>query len=94
MDAVTLIPTLDHFVLFSGAGEFAPLVETLKNHGRRVTVVSTMATQPPVVSDDLRRGADQFIDLVDLDPKISRAQERSDRAMTTPARRNLQHLDD
>ena len=94
MDAMTLVPTLDHFVLFSGAGEFTPLVETLKNQGRRVTVVSTISTQSPAVSDDLRRAADQFIDLVDLEPEISRAEERSDKPGTAPARRTLQYLDD
>lgn len=94
LDAITLSPTLDHVVLFSGDGEFAPLVTRLKNQGRRVTVVSTIETQSPILSDDLRRAADQFIDLVDLEAKISRTDERSDRAVTTPRRKNLQHLGD
>jgi uncharacterized LabA/DUF88 family protein len=37
-----------------------------------VTVVSTIRTQPPIVADDLRRMADQFIDLADLAPMIGR----------------------
>jgi hypothetical protein len=31
-----------------------------------------MNTQPPMVSDDLRRQADQFIDLADLEEQICR----------------------
>ena len=38
----------------------------------RVTVVSTIVTQPPMIADELRRQADVFIDLRELQPKISR----------------------
>ena len=40
--------------------------------GRRVSVVSTLQTQPPMVADELRRQADQFIDLADLEEQICR----------------------
>jgi uncharacterized LabA/DUF88 family protein len=33
----------------------------------RVTVVSTMKSQPPMIADDLRRQADAYIDLTDRD---------------------------
>jgi hypothetical protein len=37
-----------------------------------VTVVSTISTQPPMVADELRRQADVFLDIVELQPKIGR----------------------
>jgi uncharacterized LabA/DUF88 family protein len=54
---------VDHLVIFSGDGDFTTLVEALQRKGRKVSVVSTMATQPPMIADDLRRQADHFIDL-------------------------------
>jgi uncharacterized LabA/DUF88 family protein len=37
-----------------------------------VTVVSTVKSQPPMASDDLRRQADNFVDLADLSDIIGR----------------------
>lgn len=62
----------DHFVIFSGDGDFRTLVEALQRRGRKVSVVSTMASQPPMISDDLRRQADHFIDLMSLRGEIGR----------------------
>jgi uncharacterized LabA/DUF88 family protein len=59
-------------VLFSGDGNFRSLVAAVQRRGVRVTVVSTIATQPPMIADDLRRQADVFIDLRVLQPKIGR----------------------
>jgi uncharacterized LabA/DUF88 family protein len=59
-------------VLFSGDGNFRSLVAAMQRRGVRVTVVSTLATQPPMIADDLRRQADVFIDLRELQPKIGR----------------------
>ena len=67
-----LAPHLDHIVLFSGDGDFRTLVEALQHKGKRVSVVSTMNTQPPMVSDDLRRQADQFVDLSDMEELVCR----------------------
>ena len=72
IDAMELSDTVDHFVLFSGDGDFRSLVEALQRKGRKVSVVSTLATQPPMISDDLRRQADNFIDLASLKPDIGR----------------------
>lgn len=72
VDAMELSQHLDHIVLFSGDGDFRPLVEALQHRGRRVSVVSTLQTQPPMVADELRRQADQFIDLTELEKDISR----------------------
>jgi hypothetical protein len=59
-------------VLFSGDGDFRSLVEAVQRRGVRVTVVSTISTQPPMVADELRRQADIFLDIVELQPKIGR----------------------
>ncbi len=72
IDALQLADTVDHFVLFSGDGDFRVLVEALQRRGRKVSVVSTVATQPSMISDELRRQADQFIDLVSLKNQIGR----------------------
>ncbi len=73
VDAMELADHLDHIVLFSGDGDFRTLVEALQHKGKRVSVVSTLTTQPPMVADELRRQADQFIDLSDLQKEICRA---------------------
>lgn len=62
----------DHIVLFTGDGIYRPLVQSLKRKGVRVTVVSTLRSAPPVISDDLRREADDFTELDDLRNLISR----------------------
>jgi uncharacterized LabA/DUF88 family protein len=72
VDAMELAPSIDHMVLFSGDGDFRSLVAAIQRKGRRVSVVSTLKTQPAMVADELRRQADNFIDLVDLQPAVSR----------------------
>ncbi|MFD0915755.1 NYN domain-containing protein [Pseudahrensia aquimaris] len=72
IDAMDLAETVDHFVLFSGDGDFRYLVERLQRRGRKVTVVSTTASQPPMIADDLRRQADNFLDLLTLEKAIGR----------------------
>jgi uncharacterized LabA/DUF88 family protein len=59
-------------VLFSGDGDFAPLVKAIQRKGVRVSVISTLKSQPPQAADDLRRAADSFIDLNDLLPVFGR----------------------
>ncbi len=72
MDAIELATSVDHMVLFSGDGDFRALVEALQRRGRKVSVVSTVSSQPPMIADDLRRQADAFIDLVSLKSEIGR----------------------
>ena len=75
-------PYIDHVVLFSGDGDFRSLVEALQRRGVRVTVVSTISTQPPMVADELRRQADDFLDIASLEKKIGR--DPSERATRGP----------
>jgi len=72
VDAMELAEHIDQLVLLSGDGNFRSLVAAVQRRGVRVTVVSTIATQPPMVADDLRRQADDFIDLRELQAMISR----------------------
>ena len=86
VDALSLADSLDHIVLFSGDGDFRSLVAALQEAGKRVSVVSTLETQPPMVADALRRQADQFVDLADLEEVIGRDPAgRSARTFSTPA---------
>ena len=73
IDMMELAGHVDHIVLFSGDGDLRRLVESVQRKGVRVTVISTTRTQPPIVSDELRRQADHFVDLVDLSEYIERA---------------------
>ena len=72
VDMMEMADHADHLVLFSGDGDFRRLVEAVQRKGSRVTVVSTVKSQPPMVSDDLRRQADNFVDLADLADLIGR----------------------
>ena len=72
VDMLEMADHADHLVLFSGDGDFRALVEAVQRRGSRVTVVSTVKSQPPMVSDDLRRQADSFVDLADLADIIGR----------------------
>jgi uncharacterized LabA/DUF88 family protein len=85
VDAMELSIYLDHIVLFSGDGDFRSLVEALQHKGTRVSVVSTLTTTPPMVADELRRQADQFIDLAYLQQEIGRdPSERAPRRRPEP----------
>ena len=66
VDMLEMAPHLDHAVLFSGDGDFRRVVEAVQRKGVRVTVVSTVRSQPPMAADELRRQADTFVDLADL----------------------------
>ena len=71
-DVMEMVDHLDHIVLFSGDGDFRRLVESVQRKGSRVTVVSTIKSQPPMIADELRRQADNFLELTDLAPLVSR----------------------
>jgi uncharacterized LabA/DUF88 family protein len=82
VDAMEIAGYIDHMVLFSGDGDFRSLVEAVQRKGVRVTVVSTVTTQPPMVADELRRQADVFVDIVELQAKIGR--DPAERAAREP----------
>ena len=72
VDAMELARHIDQMILFSGDGDFRSLVEAVQRRGVRVTVISTIASQPPMIADELRRQADVFTDLVELQSKLGR----------------------
>ena len=72
VDAMELVDHIDEMVLFSGNGDFRSLVEAMQSHGVSVTVISSIATRPPMIADELRRQADVFTDLTELQSKIGR----------------------
>ncbi len=72
VDAMRLADNLDHIVIFSGDGDFRSLVSALQEKGKRVSVVSTLQTQPAMIADELRRQADQFCDLADMEEVVAR----------------------
>ena len=72
IDVMEMTDRLDHIVLFSGDGDFRRLVEAVQRKGVRVSVVSTIRSQPPMVADELRRQADNFIELGELADSIAR----------------------
>ena len=82
IDVLEMADHLDHVVLFSGDGDFRRLVEAVQRRGLRVSVVSTVKSSPPMVADELRRQADEFIELADLATLIARTP--SERAARPP----------
>ncbi len=72
VDVMEMTPHIDHVVIFSGDGDFRRLVEWAQSKGKRVTVVSTVRSKPPMIADELRRQADVFMELADLRPEIER----------------------
>ena len=72
VDMMEMAGHADHVVLFSGDSDFRRLIEAVQRRGVRVTVVSSVKTQPPMASDELRRQADSFVDLADLAAIVGR----------------------
>lgn len=85
IDVLEMADHLDHVILFSGDGDFRRLVEAVQRRGIRVSVVSTIKSAPPMVADELRRQADDFIELSELAPLIARTpSERAARPAVAP----------
>ena len=84
IDVMEMAAYVEHIVLFSGDGDFRRLVEAIQRRGVRVTVVSTLRSQPSMIADELRRQADVFIDLEELRGHISR--EHGERGAPRPQR--------
>jgi uncharacterized LabA/DUF88 family protein len=87
VDAMELAALIDEMYLFSGDGDFRSLVEAVQRRGVRVTVVSTIASHPPMIADELRRQADVFVDLATLQAKVGR--DPSERSAPREPRRHV-----
>jgi uncharacterized LabA/DUF88 family protein len=77
---------IEQMFLFSGDGSFRSLVEAVQRRGVRVTVISTVSSQPPMIADELRRQADVFTDLAELQLELCRdPSERPARVVSSSA---------
>ncbi len=94
VDLVSLAPHVDHIVLFTGNGDFRRAIEAVQSQGVRVTVISTVKSQPPMVSDELRRQADGFIDLADIQKEIGRSGGGSKRAQSAASNADFDEYDE
>jgi uncharacterized LabA/DUF88 family protein len=88
VDAMELAEHIDEMFLFSGDGDFRRLVEAVQRHGVHVTVVSSIASHPPMIADELRRQADVFIDLATLQARVGR--DPSERSAPREPRRHFE----
>lgn len=77
IDMMGMAEHVDHMVLFSGDGDFRRLVEAVQRRGVRVSVVSSTKTNPSMIADELRRQADSFIEIANMEEAFGR-QESSD----------------
>ena len=78
VDMLNISDQLDHVVLFSGDGDFRRLLEAVQRRGVRATVVSSNRTQPSMIADELRRQADQFLELEKMRDIFGRPANRGD----------------
>ena len=78
IDVMEIADNIDHIILFSGDGDFRRLVEAVQRKGVRVTVISTIKTQPAMVADELRRQADHFVELLSLDAFVKQKEPSDD----------------
>ncbi|MCH4027190.1 MAG: NYN domain-containing protein [Acetobacter fabarum] len=85
VDMMEMAPHIDHAILFSGDSDFHRVVEAVQRQGTRVSVVSSMRSSPPLIGDDLRRQADQFLELASLGANFTRRQTEPNRPRTNPA---------
>jgi len=70
VDALLLAETnsVDHMLFFTGDGDFRRVVEAIQDKGVTVSVASTL--KPPMIADELRRQADDFVELFDHKEKF------------------------
>ena len=92
VNVMEMAESMDHIVLFSGDGDFRSMVEAVQRKGRKVTVISTLSSQPPMIADELRRQADHFVDLLSLRDKIGR--DPSERPQREPEPDSDDNFDD
>ncbi len=80
VDVMEMAGKVDHIVLLTGDSGYRRLIEAVQRQATRVTVISTVAVSPPMAADEIRRQADNFIDLASMREEISRQHSGGDRA--------------
>ncbi len=76
VDALELSAKLEHVILFSGNGDFLRLIQSLQRRTVRTTIVGPAIGTSSMVSDDLRRQADTYIDLRTLLPFVAKRRQQ------------------
>lgn len=77
VDALTLADRIDKAILFTGDGDFVPLVRALGMKGVRTQVVTTLTDVNGRASAELVDAADEFVELADLRRLIERPARRA-----------------
>ena len=75
LDAMLMSDRIDHFIIGSGDGDFKYLVDVLHRKGLQVSAISTVVTNPPMISSSLRREVDEFIELDTIRNEIERSEK-------------------
>jgi uncharacterized LabA/DUF88 family protein len=86
VNALDIAARVNHIFLFSGDGDYRKLIEALQRRGVRVTVVSGVQTNPPLIAETLRRQADEFLELASLRNSIERIGSAQERPKRMPER--------
>ena len=87
MHSLAMKDKIDRAILFSGDSDLSSLVEYVQREGVKVTVVSTIKTSPSMVSDELRRTADNFVDLAHIYKEFERKERPQN--LERPSRYNI-----
>jgi uncharacterized LabA/DUF88 family protein len=77
LDVMEMANFVDSIILFTGDGDFIPLIRAVQRRGVKVCVVGTVQSKNSVTSDELRRKADVFINLADLSSHLQRTDKSS-----------------
>lgn len=83
VDALELSSKLDHVILFSGNGDFLRLIQSLQRRSVRTTIVGPAIEAGSMVSDDLRRQVDTYIDLRTLLPFVAKERHQASQLQQT-----------
>ena len=94
IDVMDMSAHVNHIVILSGDGDFRRLVEAVQRKGVRVSVVSTIRSQPPMIADELRRQADNFVELVDIQEDIMRDPQYRQQREAMRAAADARRMDD
>ena len=66
VDALEMAPRVNHILMIVGDGIYRRTIEAIQGKGVRVTVLSSIHAESAMVADELRRQADQYIDIKDI----------------------------
>lgn len=73
-DMFEMASRIDHMVLISGHGDLVEAVHRVQRQ-TRVMVVGANKTSPPMIADELRRQADEFVELAAIGAEFTRRRD-------------------